>query len=206
MNEENLHHPFRDFKNDDHKNKKSHKRSSSLTFHCPLIPTTISFLLILVLTTSSVSSQGSRLHHSSQACPSREQLKSLVKDPSQDHCFCNTDGFTEGWEINCLRDTNLKGRSSVKHNLHDSNVNLTSVKEVRDVVSTGTVDDHDELIHGFQAAPLSFSIKSSDSKSIEVNCDQSVPDFKPAMFQGKNLFCQLYFNFRNVAKREIRST
>lgn len=117
------------------------------------------------------------------SCPIREQLKSLVRDPSREDCHCDQDGFTEGWEISCLKvSSHVKdSQATVKHKF--TTINSTFVKEARD---TSTDGHHHPDLH---ESSLSFSIKSSDNKAIEVNCDESVPDFKPAMFQGKrNVF------------------
>lgn len=37
-----------------------------------------------------------------------------------------------------------------------------------------------------EPSPIGFSIKYTRGKSIEITCDASAPDFKPAMFQGKD--------------------
>ena len=117
-------------------------------------------------------------HQPTSSCPNREQLKSLVRDPSREDCHCDQDGFTEGWEISCLKVSSHVKDSQAATAKHKT-INSSFVKEVRD---TSTDEHHHPDLHG---SSLSFSVKSSDNKAIEVNCDESVPDFKPAMFQGK---------------------
>lgn len=97
------------------------------------------------------------------SCPSLSQRTSLVRsaDASSARCHCDADRPSE-WEITCIRDTgSISGSDAERYPVHD-------------VPSVG-------------ASQPSFVIKFLNSDTIEITCDELVPDFKPAMFQGTNI-------------------
>lgn len=107
------------------------------------------------------------------SCPTNQQLKSLINSRRDDklECFCSTDAShaSEGWEVTCLRSrdamSSMPGNGT--HGSHGADA-----------------DDDSSDFYTVDASPLGFTIRFSQKKVIEITCDESVPDFKPAVFQG----------------------
>lgn len=107
------------------------------------------------------------------SCPSTKQLNSLIDKMSKESgldCDCapNPSPSQIGWEITCIK------KMSEKQSLPSNEAH-----------SSGT--DYYTL----EAQPLGYTVTYVQGKSIEIRCDESAPDFKPAMFQGMILFCSL---------------
>ena len=91
-------------------------------------------------------------------CPTGPQRRSLVRTPQAVSVRCHCEADRPGeWELTCIAEAPAEAAAAPDH--HD----------VRTL------------------SQPSFVVKFFNSNTIEITCDESVPDFKPAMFQGTNI-------------------
>lgn len=141
-------------------------------------------------------------------CPSSQHLASLAKPAKSRHrlipgqpasvkCFCSPDSHpSEGWEITCLEDSPPPAsmqREKVNPFTQTTRVN-ESTGAYPSISSTASDPNYNRKNNGndgpspmytLSTSPLAFSVKNENGKLVEISCDSAVPDFKPAMFQGK---------------------
>jgi len=120
-------------------------------------------------------------------CPTAKHITSLLeaKGNSDNNqgliCDCTSDPSpsTIGWDINCMR--KFDGAPPLP-TVDVNSANDTRVGDGNAYISNSPTGSD----YFIEPSPLGFSIKYIHGKLIEINCDESAPDFKPAMFQGKS--------------------
>lgn len=177
-----------------------------MTFSC-IILSLICFTCIL---SSPVRSGHSSIHSKNSECPSNDHLLTLAltatSRSSQVHsnrnidnshsnninCFCSSDSHSsEGWEITCIENTPSVMRDKV-NSFKPSRVNEsndTSVNNSKGKSSSSSSSP--PPLYTLQTSPLAFTIKNDNGRAVEISCDSAVPDFKPAMLQGKHISLHL---------------
>lgn len=127
-------------------------------------------------------------------CPSNDHLVTLafsakrrsshlLTDTNSINCFCSSDSHSsDGWEITCIDNAAPSVKRDKVNPFTATRVNGSSdaVKSSREDTSASPPP-----LYTLQTSPLAFTIKNDNGRSVEISCDSAVPDFKPAMLQGK---------------------
>lgn len=173
---------------------------------------TFTVLVILLIFTNEIyCSPVKNIHRKGQECPSSQHLTSLAKPaksriqlngPANVKCFCSVDSHpVEGWEITCLEESPPEQMKREKVNPFTQTTRVNESTGAYPSLSSNAFDPNyknngnnngRQPMYTLSTSPLGFTVKNENGKVVEISCDSAVPDFKPAMFQGKFTFNSLF--------------
>lgn len=140
----------------------------------------------------------SKQHLTSLATGAKSRLKSSI--PTSVKCVCTP--FTsplEGWDITCFDDSFSSSAKKQKNDLSQLPIRVNGSKGPLSSIGSTEFDlnynhnDHPSpsasttgpgSVYNLATSTLAFVVRNQ-GKVVDILCNSAIPDFKPAMFQGK---------------------
>lgn len=137
----------------------------------------------------------SQQHLASLATSAKNRIKSSI--PASVKCVCTS--YTsplEGWDITCF-DASFSTMKKQKNGPTEQPIRVNGSKGPLSSIGSSEFDLDDNSpsgrrsVYNLASSSLGFTVKNENGKFVEISCHSAIPDFKPAMFQGKYI-CNIF--------------